>query len=76
MSTEKVVETPKTWGRVEAKVEFEGNPRTTGPFNEVIDEYKRHISKTIRRGRSKSGPAIVYFTNAVTRLEAINGISN
>lgn len=63
--------TPKTWGKAEAQVAFDANPRTTGPFDEVIHEYKTHLRKALRRG---TGKATRFFEHAIETLEAINQV--
>lgn len=61
----------ETWGKVTAEVEFEENPRTVGPFQEVIREYQRHLSKALRRGKNTAARE---YEGTIERLEAINGI--
>jgi len=76
---EQTVETPKTWGRAKAKVEFEAIPRTTGPFTEVIAEYQRRIAKAVRRSRTRPNclkavsPA---YSGAIAILESMNAIED
>lgn len=70
-------ETPKVWGKVAAKVAFEENPRTIGPFTEVIAEYQRRIAKAVRRSAKR--PACLKavspaYSQAIAILESMNGI--
>ena len=65
----------ETWGNVTAEVEFEENPRTIGGFTAVIDEYRRHLDKAVRRNRvrPRNTRAALYFADQIIALEKLNG---
>lgn len=65
-------EAPKTWGKTEVGVELGENPRTVGPMTEVINEYKAHLDKAIRRGREVTQYG--YFSRVIDCLEKFNAV--
>jgi len=66
----------ETWGNVTAEVEFEENPRTIGGFTAVMNEYRRHVDKAVRRNRvhPKNTEAALYYAGVIITLEQLNAI--
>lgn len=73
-------EAPKTWGKTEAAVEtgIDGG-RTAGPFTEVINEYKRHHDKAVRRSPGRNGnriKAAEEYQSVIETLTPLNRVED
>lgn len=54
---------PQTWGEAAATVDLEIEETTVHPFAAVIEEYKRHGMKAVRRNRTRA--SLYYFEQAI-----------